>query len=79
MKSIKCDLAVIDRALTQNQTLGKIKVITNKRGKILGVTILGSYVSELLFLWISAIQEGKSIRSMTNVIVPYPTLSEINK
>ena len=78
-KTVTFDFAEIDRALTENQTLGKIKVITNTRGKILGVTILGPHAGELLIPWISAIQEGKTLRSMTNFIVPYPTLSEINK
>ncbi|OGT36460.1 MAG: dihydrolipoamide dehydrogenase [Gammaproteobacteria bacterium RIFCSPHIGHO2_12_FULL_37_14] len=78
-KSLLFDFAEVDRALAENQTLGKIKVITNKHGKILGVTILGSHAGELLVPWISAIQEGKSIRSMINIIVPYPTLSEVNK
>lgn len=78
-KILTWDYIEIDRALAENQTLGKIKVATNRRGSILGVTILGSHAGELLIPWISAIQEGKSIRSMTNFIVPYPTLSEINK
>lgn len=78
-KILTWDYVEIDRALAENQTLGKIKVVTTKKGKILGVTILGAHAGELLIPWISAIQEGKSIRSMTNFIVPYPTLSEINK
>jgi pyruvate/2-oxoglutarate dehydrogenase complex dihydrolipoamide dehydrogenase (E3) component len=68
-----------DRAQAECKTLGKIKVVTSSNGKILGVTILGSGAGELLLPWIMAIQEGKSIRSMTKPIIPYPTLSEINK
>lgn len=73
------DFSEVDRALTESQTVGKIKVLVNKRGKVLGVTLLGSHAGELLLPWISAIQEGKSIRHLTNLIVPYPTMSEISK
>lgn len=79
IKIVTYDYAEVDRALAENKTLGNIKVITTKKGKILGASILGSQAGELILPWISAIQEGKTIRSMTNFIVPYPTLSEINK
>lgn len=78
-KIITWDFSENDRAQTEHLTLGKIKVITSAKGKIYGVSILGPQAGDLLVPWISAIQENKSIRSMTNFIIPYPTLSEINK
>lgn len=68
-----------DRAQAEHQTLGNIKVIVNKNGKILGVTILGAHAGELILPWIMAIQENKTIKSLASTIVPYPTLSEISK
>lgn len=78
-KVLEWDFSHNDRALAENKTLGKIKVITTSHGKILGVTILGPSAGELLLPWINAIRDNKSIYSMANVMVPYPTLSEISK
>ncbi len=68
-----------DRAQTEHDTVGAIKVITSAKGYILGVTILAAHAGELIFPWIIAIQEKKKIRSFIDMIVPYPTLSEISK
>ena len=68
-----------DRAQAERQTDGKIKIITTAKGKILGATIVGPHAGELINPWIIAINEGKTLRSLTDAIAPYPTLSEINK
>lgn len=68
-----------DRAQTEHETLGKIKVISDKKANILGVTIVGSKAGELILPWVMAIREKKNLRSLIDVIVPYPTLSEISK
>lgn len=78
-KILMADFSENDRAQTERNTLGKIKVITSSGGKILGVSILGPQAGELIVPWISAIQNKKSIRHMINFIIPYPTLSEISK
>lgn len=68
-----------DRAQTEQALNGKIKIITDKKARILGVTIVGSHAGELILPWIMAIREQKTLRSFTDVIAPYPTLSEISK
>jgi len=68
-----------DRAQTEQSTVGKIKVITNQKGRILGVTIVGSHAGDFLLPWIMAIREKKTLRAFTDTIVPYPTLSEASK
>ncbi|KTD23079.1 dihydrolipoyl dehydrogenase family protein [Legionella israelensis] len=68
-----------DRAQTENETDGSIKVITDKKGKIAGVTIVGVHAGELIFPWVMALREGKSLRAFTDTIAPYPTLSEVSK
>ena len=54
-------------------------MITDRKAKILGVTIVGSKAGELILPWVIAIREKKTLRSFTETIVPYPTLSEISK
>jgi pyruvate/2-oxoglutarate dehydrogenase complex dihydrolipoamide dehydrogenase (E3) component len=78
-KVLSCPFADNDRAQTEHETTGQIKIITTPRGCILGVSILGAHAGELILPWVIAIREKKTVRSLANVIVPYPTLSEISK
>ncbi|MEE9587486.1 MAG: FAD-dependent oxidoreductase [Hyphomicrobiaceae bacterium] len=68
-----------DRAQTERATEGFVKVVTTKRGRILGATITGEHAGELIQMWTLAIAVGLKIKAMTSFISPYPTLSEINK
>ncbi|MCC3861418.1 dihydrolipoyl dehydrogenase family protein [Pseudemcibacter aquimaris] len=79
IKILKWDYAENDRARATLKMDGMIKVITDKKGKILGASIVGESADELLATWTLAINEGLKIGSMANVISPYPTLGEISK
>jgi pyruvate/2-oxoglutarate dehydrogenase complex dihydrolipoamide dehydrogenase (E3) component len=68
-----------DRAQTEDETAGMIKVISDKKGKIYGVTIVSAHAGELILPWVMALGEGKNLRAFTDTIVPYPTLSEMSK
>ena len=68
-----------DRAQTERETRGHIKVITTRKGRILGATIVGAQAGELIATWVLAIAQGLNIKAMTDIILPYPTLSEIGK
>jgi pyruvate/2-oxoglutarate dehydrogenase complex dihydrolipoamide dehydrogenase (E3) component len=60
-------------------THGHIKIITTTKGVILGATIVGAQAGELITPWTLAITQKLNIRAMTDMVVPYPTLSEIGK
>jgi pyruvate/2-oxoglutarate dehydrogenase complex dihydrolipoamide dehydrogenase (E3) component len=68
-----------DRAQAERETHGHIKVITTRKGKILGATIVGAQAGELIAMWTLAIAQGLNIRKLTGIVLPYPTLSEIGK
>ena len=68
-----------DRAITDNITVGKIKVLVSKNTTVLGVSILGENAGELLMPWILAMENNLSIASIAQSIIPYPTLSELSK
>ena len=68
-----------DRAQTERETHGHIKVMVSRRGRILGASIVGPAAGELITAWTLALQQRLKIRDMTDIIVPYPTLSEIGK
>ena len=76
---LRWDFAENDRAKAMGIKDGLIKVITSKKGLILGVSIVGENADELLATWTLAINEGLKIGSMANVISPYPTLGEVSK
>ena len=68
-----------DRAQTERETAGHVKVLTGRRGNILGATIVGAAAGELITTWTLAIGRGLNIRALAGMIVPYPTLAEIGK
>ena len=68
-----------DRAQAERETSGHIKVITDKKGWILGATIVGAAAGELITAWTLAINQRLNIRAFAGIVVPYPTLSEIGK
>jgi pyruvate/2-oxoglutarate dehydrogenase complex dihydrolipoamide dehydrogenase (E3) component len=68
-----------DRAQAEHKTNGMVKVITTRRGRILGASIVGQNAGDLIQPWVLAITSGLGIKSMTAMIAPYPTFSEINK
>jgi pyruvate/2-oxoglutarate dehydrogenase complex dihydrolipoamide dehydrogenase (E3) component len=68
-----------DRAQAERATEGLVKVVTDRKGRILGAGIVGEHAGELIQMWSLAISQGMNIKAMTEWISPYPTLSEVNK
>lgn len=68
-----------DRAITDEDKLGSIKVTTTKGGKILGVGITGTGAADLLTPWALAMSKNLKLSAIAGIIVPYPTRSEVSK
>ena len=68
----------IDRALTEVETVGEMKLIS-RRGKILGATILGPHAGELIHEIVLAMQTGLKIADISATIHAYPTLAQISR
>jgi pyruvate/2-oxoglutarate dehydrogenase complex dihydrolipoamide dehydrogenase (E3) component len=68
-----------DRAQAERETRGHIKVVTDAKGLILGVTIVGAAASEQISTWTLAINHQLNIRAMAELVVPYPTYIEVGK
>jgi len=74
------DIAELDRAITDSQTTGWVKVLTvPKKDKILGVTIVGNHAGELLAEYVLAMKHGLGLNKILGTIHTYPTMSEANK
>jgi pyruvate/2-oxoglutarate dehydrogenase complex dihydrolipoamide dehydrogenase (E3) component len=68
-----------DRARAERATAGFAKIVTDRRGRILGASIVGHHAGELVLPWGLAISRGLKIGAMANLVAPYPTFSEISK
>jgi pyruvate/2-oxoglutarate dehydrogenase complex dihydrolipoamide dehydrogenase (E3) component len=68
-----------DRAVTAAATDGHVKIITDRRGGILGATIVGVAASENIACWALAIGQRLNIGAFAGLIVPYPTYAEAGK
>lgn len=79
VKVATASFAENDRAITESQTKGQLRVITDKKGTILGASMVGTQAGELIQLWGLAISAGLKISAVAGMISPYPTFGEINK
>lgn len=68
-----------DRAIAEGNTKGLAKVITDKKGKILGASMVGKNAGDLISPWALAIANEQKVKAFTNMIAPYPTRGEISK
>jgi len=79
VKTVTWPFAENDRAQAERETGGLIKVVLDRKGRILGAGIAGPHAGELIQPWILAIQNRMKIGKMTGYIAPYPTLGEVSK
>src|SRR6202047_3626597 len=68
-----------DRAQTERDTEGSVKIVTRRDGRILGASILGAGAGDLILPWALAISQKLKIGALANLIVPYPTRGEASK
>jgi pyruvate/2-oxoglutarate dehydrogenase complex dihydrolipoamide dehydrogenase (E3) component len=68
-----------DRAQTERDTTGLVKIVTRKDGLIVGASILGVGAGDLILPWALAISQRLKIGALANLIVPYPTRGEAGK
>ena len=79
IRVLRWPFAENDRALTERQSEGLIKVIATPRGRILGAGIVGARAGELIQPWVLALDQKLKIGAMARTVVPYPTLAEVGK
>ncbi len=79
IKTIRWPFHDNDRAQTEGRTAGLVKAVIGKRGKILGVSIVGEGAGELIQTWVLAVSNGLKISSLASMVAPYPTRGEANR
>ena len=66
----------LDRAIVDGTDRGIVKISADRRGRILGATILGSHAGELLMPVVLARKHGLKLSDLSGTIFPYPTMVE---
>jgi pyruvate/2-oxoglutarate dehydrogenase complex dihydrolipoamide dehydrogenase (E3) component len=79
IRVLRCSFAENDRAQTERDTAGMVKVMTTAKGRILGAAILGAGAGDQITTWALAISQRLKIGAIANLIVPYPTRGEAGK
>jgi len=79
IRVLRWSFAENDRAQTERDTSGMVKVITTPKGRILGAAILGAGAGDQITTWALAISQRLKIGAVANLIVPYPTRGEASK
>lgn len=68
-----------DRAQAERKTAGLIKMVTDKKGRILGVGIAGAGAGEMINLWALAVSKKMKVGDIAAYVPPYPTMAEIGR
>ncbi|SMY06375.1 dihydrolipoyl dehydrogenase family protein [Flavimaricola marinus] len=78
LQVIRTEMHHSDRAQTEAKTTGLVKVMVVK-GRPVGASIAGPQAGELIGMWAMAIANNLKMSAISNTVLPYPTLNEINK
>ena len=74
------DISELDRAITDGEARGFIKVLTSPGSdKIRGATIVGAHAGELITEFVLAMKYGLGLNKLLGTIHVYPTMMEANK
>jgi pyruvate/2-oxoglutarate dehydrogenase complex dihydrolipoamide dehydrogenase (E3) component len=69
----------VDRAKTEGETTGFAKIVTDRKGRLLGATIVGARAGELIHEYVLAIARKMKAKHLSAAIHVYPTLAQINR
>jgi len=69
----------VDRALTDGEPDGLVKIVTGRRGRILGGHIIGPDAGNLIHEIVLAMQKNIPIGTLSQTIHVYPTLAQANQ
>jgi pyruvate/2-oxoglutarate dehydrogenase complex dihydrolipoamide dehydrogenase (E3) component len=65
----------VDRARTDRENDGFIKLVHKSSGELLGVTIVANHAGEVIHEWILALDQGLKVGDLTDSLHVYPTYS----
>ena len=78
LEVIRFDMHHNDRLIAERKNKGLIKIMVVK-GRPVGASIVGPMAGELIGMWAMAIANNLKMSAVANTVLPYPTISEVNK
>jgi pyruvate/2-oxoglutarate dehydrogenase complex dihydrolipoamide dehydrogenase (E3) component len=77
IRVLRVPLIENDLAQVERMPAGLVKVVTTKKGRILGAAIVGHDAGEMIALWSLAIARRLDIGAMAAFVPPYPSRAEV--
>ena len=71
------EFAENDRAQAERETVGTAKIVSRRNGRILGVHMVGPWVTEQLSEAFVAVNWEATVDDLASLIQPHPTMSEV--
>jgi pyruvate/2-oxoglutarate dehydrogenase complex dihydrolipoamide dehydrogenase (E3) component len=78
-RSYRFDFDELDRARTDRETAGFARIITDRKGRLLGATIVGAHAGEAIAEYALALSKKMKASDISAVIHVYPTFAQINR
>jgi pyruvate/2-oxoglutarate dehydrogenase complex dihydrolipoamide dehydrogenase (E3) component len=74
---LTCDwpMTRVDRARTDRDTAGAIRLVHHRNGTLLGATIVAGRAGEMIHEWLVVLQKGIKVADLSNALHVYPTYS----
>ncbi len=66
----------LDRAVTSGEAIGFANLFTNRKGRLVGATIVGASAGETIQEMTVRIHAGATLRDIGQMVRPYPTFGE---
>lgn len=79
LRILRWPYAENDRAQAERRTEGLIKLVADRRGRVLGVSIAGADAGEQMAFWSLVVARRMRVHDIAGLVLPYPTMSEIGK
>ena len=71
-------MSQVDRARAEVDSSGFVKLVGEKNGSLLGVTIVSARAGEIIHEWIAALEHRLKVRDLATMVHVYPTYSMAN-
>lgn len=75
--TFRVDLSEVDRAVLDGAGGGFLKVHTDRRGRLLGGTLVAPHAGDMISELTLAVRSGCGLKDLSGVIHPYPTQAEV--